>query len=109
MKVLLIGNQSSTIILFRKAVIENLISKNIKVYTLTMDNNEGNFNKIKKIGAIPLSYSFSRSGINPISDFFNTFFLARKIKEINPDSVLCFFPKPVIYGTLAAMIAGVKK
>ncbi|EER7056593.1 glycosyltransferase family 4 protein, partial [Escherichia coli] len=37
------------------------------------------------------------------------FFLARKIKEINPDSVLCFFPKPVIYGTLAAMIAGVKK
>lgn len=49
MKVLLIGNQSSTIILFRKAVIENLISKNIKVYTLTMDNNEGNFNKIKKI------------------------------------------------------------
>ncbi|WP_249531186.1 hypothetical protein [Escherichia coli] len=59
MKVLLIGNQSSTIILFRK---------------LTMDNNEGNFNKIKKIGAIPLSYSFSRSGINPISDFFNTFF-----------------------------------
>ncbi len=60
MKVLLIGNQSSTIILFRKAVIENLISKNIKVYTLTMDNNEGNFNKIKKIGAIPLSYSFSQ-------------------------------------------------
>lgn len=109
MKVLLIGNQSSTIILFRKAVIENLISKNIKVYTLTMDNDKDNFNKIKKIGAIPLSYSFSRSGINPVSDFFNTLLLARKIKEINPDSVLCFFPKPVIYGTFAAMISGVKK
>ena len=73
MKVLLIGNQSSTIILFRKAVIENLISKNIKVYTLTMDNDEGNFKKIKKIGAIPLSYSFSRSGINPLSDFLILF------------------------------------
>ncbi len=74
-----------------------------------MDNNEGNFNKIKKIGAILYPILFHDSGINPISDFFNTFFLARKIKEINPDSVLCFFPKPVIHGTLAAMIAGVKK
>jgi len=108
MKILLIGNQSNTIILFRKRLIEKLLDKGHDVYTLKMDDNPINEEIIRGIGATPLTYSFSRSGMNPLSDFFNTFALRNKIKAIKPDIVLSFFPKPVIFGTLAAKMAGVR-
>ncbi|MNC26358.1 N,N'-diacetylbacillosaminyl-diphospho-undecaprenol alpha-1,3-N-acetylgalactosaminyltransferase [compost metagenome] len=46
--------------------------------------------------------------MNPLSDMRNTITLSKKIRSINPDVVFCFFPKPVIFGTLAARMAGVK-
>ncbi|EKJ8217898.1 glycosyltransferase family 4 protein [Citrobacter sedlakii] len=109
MKVLLIGNLSSTVILFREKVIKELISKGYKVYTLTMDDNPANFKIISEYGAKPYSYRFSRSGLNPFSDVVNTYQLHLKIKKIKPDIVFNFFPKPVIFGTLAAKLAGVNK
>ncbi|MDX7998849.1 glycosyltransferase family 4 protein [Xenorhabdus sp. Reich] len=109
MKILLIGNQSNTIILFRKNFIKLMIQKKIIVHTLTMDFNKGNFERIKSLGAHPEQYKFSRSGINPISDIINTIRLSKKIKEINPDIVLCFFPKPIIFGSIASKIAQVTK
>lgn len=108
MKILLIGNQASTIILFRKKLIEQLVSKDISVHILTMDNDREKFLQISQLGATPEQYIFSRSGMNPLSDMVNTVSLSKKIKEINPDVVFCFFPKPVIFGTLAAKLAGVK-
>lgn len=108
MKILLIGNQSSTIILFRKKLIEQLVSRGVQVHVLVMDNDRGNFQQISTFGAIPEQYKFSRSGMNPVSDLVNTIALSKKIRHINPDVVFCFFPKPVIFGTLAAKFAGVK-
>jgi len=107
-KILLIGNQANTILLFRKRLIEKLIDKDCHVNTLTIDNPVDKFNSISELGATPGQYVFSRSGMNPLSDIINTFRLSRKIKAIRPDVVFCFFPKPVIFGTLAARLAGVK-
>lgn len=109
MKILLIGNQAGTILLFRKKLIEKLVAKGVSVHTLTMDNDVEKFNQIAKLGAVPEQYYFSRSGMNPLSDLKNTISLSKKIKSIQPDVVFCFFPKPVIFGTLAARIAGIKK
>ncbi|WP_333848971.1 glycosyltransferase family 4 protein [Leclercia sp.] len=109
MRILFIGNQSGTIVLFRKRLIEKFISKNCDVYTLTMDNNAENFKQIINIGAHPSRYEFSRSGTNPLSDIYNTFKLSKIIKELKPDVVFCFFPKPVIFGALASRLAGIKK
>ncbi|WMU71371.1 glycosyltransferase family 4 protein [Enterobacter bugandensis] len=108
MKILLIGNQSSTIILFRKKLIKELVTRGIKVHVLVMDNDKGNFQTISMFGAVPEQYYFSRSGMNPLSDLINMVALSKKIRHINPDVVFCFFPKPVIFGTLAAKLAGVK-
>ncbi|WP_312400483.1 glycosyltransferase family 4 protein [Enterobacter chengduensis] len=108
MKILLIGNQSNTIILFRKKLIESLVSMGVTVHTLTMDRDEEKFRQISMFGAIPDQYKFSRSGMNPFLDMLNTVALSKKIRNIGPDVVFCFFPKPVIFGTLAARLAGVK-
>lgn len=109
MKILLIGNQASTIILFRKKLIEQLVSKGVSVHVLTMDYDKDKFQQISQFGAMPEQYHFSRSGMNPLSDIVNTIILSKKIRNINPDIVFSFFPKPVIFGTLAAKLAGVKR
>lgn len=109
MKILLIGNQASTIILFRKKLIEQLVSKGVSVHVLTMDYDKDKFQQISQFGAMPEQYHFSRSGMNPLSDIVNTITLSKKIRDINPDIVFSFFPKPVIFGTLAAKLAGVKR
>ncbi|WP_314420621.1 glycosyltransferase family 4 protein [Pseudescherichia vulneris] len=109
MKILLIGNQASTIILFRKKLIEQLVSKGVSVHVLTMDYDKDKFRQISQFGAMPEQYHFSRSGMNPLSDIVNTITLSKKIRDINPDIVFSFFPKPVIFGTLAAKLAGVKR
>ena len=109
MKVLILGNLSSTIILFRSKLIKKMIALGYSVTTLTMDDDATNFHKIQQLGATPLNYRFSRSGMNPFSDLKNTFKLSKVIKHIEPDIVFCFFPKPVIFGTLAARFAGIKK
>lgn len=109
MRVVLIGNLSSTVILFREKLIRKLKENNAQVYTLTIDKDPANFKKIYSYGAYADSYNFSRTGLNPFSDIINTYRLSKKIKKIKPDIVLCFFPKPVIFGTLAARLARVKK
>lgn len=109
MKILLIGNQASTIILFRKKLIKQLVSTDTSVHVLIMDNDREKFLQISQLGAVPEQYLFSRSGMNPVSDMVNTLALSKKIRQIKPDVVFCFFPKPVIFGTLAAKLAGVKR
>ncbi|MFK8932745.1 glycosyltransferase family 1 protein, partial [Enterobacter sp. NW-057-I_ECC_S150] len=82
MKILLIGNQSNTIILFRKKLIESLVSMGVTVHTLTMDRDEEKFRQISMFGAIPDQYKFSRSGMNPFLDMLNTVALSKKIRNI---------------------------
>ena len=61
------------------------------------------------MGAIPVDYSLSRTGMNPFRDLSDTFKLVRKFKERNVDLVLSSFVKPSIYATLAARIARVPR
>src|SRR5690606_23101483 len=60
------------------------------------------------LGASTLRYPLSRSGINPILDLKTIFHLKEVFKNIKPDIVISFFVKPVIYGSIAARLAGVK-
>lgn len=107
MKVLIIGTTSSSMGGFRAELIKRLSGDGHSVFALVTDDNIENFNKIKKLGAIPIFYDFSRSGLNPILDFISTLKLIKIIRNISPDLVLSYFSKPVIFGTLAAKIANV--
>lgn len=105
----LIGTLSSCVLGFRKDLIQGLVSKGVTVYAFALDYDDDSKSKVQKLGAIPVSYSFSRSGLNPLVDIADTLKLAKLIKSISPDVVLCYFAKPVIFGTLAAKLAGVSR
>ncbi len=108
-KVIIIGTTANSILGFRKDLIKSLVAKGYKVYAFATDYTSAQKDHVVQLGATPETYTLNRTGMNPLSDIFATLRLRKKIKNIAPDLVFSYFSKPVIFGTLAARLAGVKQ
>ncbi len=109
LRIVIIGNQAFSLINFRGSLIRAMVEKKYEVVALAPDYNNKTKNQIKALGAVPMDYYLSRTGLNPFQDvytFLQLFFLLRKLK---PDMVLSYAVKPVIYGILAAWLARVPR
>lgn len=109
MKVALIGTTAACVLNFRADMIALLIRQGHTVYAFASDYCPETRRQVCDLGALPVNYQLSRGGMNPFSDVFNTFRLAGEIRTLAPDVVFSYFSKPVIFGTFAAVLAGVKK
>lgn len=109
MKVILIGTAASSVLGFRADLIKALLLENCTVYAFVSEYTQAELEKIEFLGAIPVTYRLNRGGLNPLIDIKATYELSKKIKKIGPELVFSYFAKPVVFGTLAAKIAGVPK
>jgi len=108
-KIVIISSSASTFIGFRWNLINDLIKQGCAVYLLAPHNTAENSDVLKSIGANVVDIQMSRVGINPLSDIFTILSIYRNILKIKPDVVFTSLIKAVIYGTLAAWMAGVPK
>ena len=110
MKILaIISSQAFSLINFRGSLIKELVDSNILVYALAPDYDDMLRKKIVQLGANPVDYSLIRTGMNPFRDLRDMFYLSILLYRLNPDVVLGYFIKPVVYGTLAAWISRVPR
>lgn len=109
MKIIIIGTTAFSITGFRSDLIKSLIKQGHIVNAFATDYSDKQRTVVREMGAEPVDYAFNRTGLNPFRDIKDTLALAKQIKHINPDLVFSYFAKPVIYGTLAAKIAGVPR
>lgn len=107
--IVFIGTIASSIYDFRADLIRSLLKQGHRIYAFTSQYNAEDINKIEQLGAIPVTYTLNRGGLNPLADIVATYQLLKKIKHINPDVVFSYFAKPVIFGTLAAKLAKVPR
>lgn len=103
----LIGTTGSSFYGFRADLIRKLVHDKHIVYAFTSEYTDTCLEKIKALGAIPITYRLSRGGLNPFADIVSVLALVRHLKQIKPDVVFSYFAKPVIYGSLAAKWAKV--
>ncbi|MBO9493578.1 glycosyltransferase family 4 protein [Thalassotalea sp. G20_0] len=108
-KVAIIGTTAQTLLVFRADLIKQLIKEGITVFAFAMDYDELTMERVRKLGATPVSYSLSRYGLNPLTDLIHTWQLSCRLRELQIDVVFSYFSKPVIFGSLAARFAGVKR
>ena len=94
---------------FRKEFIIKLAGQNFKIYCLAGDYDDTSRSRIKELGATALDYKLNSKGLNPLGDALAVYDLIRLIKKYQPDIVFSFFVKPVIFGTIAAKLAGVPR
>ena len=105
--VAILSSQAFSLVNFRGSLIQALSSKGVKVYVLAPEIDAGLKAQLEALGAIPVDIDLQRTGMNPWRDTFDALRLSRKLKILQPDVTLGYFIKPVIFGTLAAWLAGV--
>ena len=94
---------------FRGPLIAALAANGIRVLALAPDYDEAIRAKVRALGGEPIDYSLERAGMRPLRDIADAFRLWRQLRRLKPDAVLCYFAKPVIYGTLAAWLARIPR
>jgi glycosyltransferase involved in cell wall biosynthesis len=103
----IISIQAFSLINFRGPLIQTLVAEGRCVYALAPDYSDELRQQVKALGAEPVDYNFTRTGMNPLMDGFNMFRLALVLRSLQVDVTFAYFIKPVIFGTLAAWLARV--
>ncbi|MFZ3139355.1 MAG: glycosyltransferase family 4 protein [Polaromonas sp.] len=105
----IITSQSFSLLNFRGPMISDLVAKGVTVFALAPDFDNDIRHEIKKLGAHAVDYQLSRTGMNPFRDGLDMLMLAWLLHRLRPDVTLGYSIKPVIFGTLAAWLAGIPR
>jgi len=109
LRICIIGNQAFSLLNFRGSLIADMIAKGIKVFAFAPDYDEDIRAAVRVLGAEPVDFSLSRTGMNPVKDATDMLRLAFLLRKLKPDITLGYAIKPVIYGTLAGWLARVPR
>ena len=105
----IVGNQAFSLLNFRSMLISDMVKKGQEVFALAPDYDESTRAAVRALGAEPVDYSLSRTGMNPVRDVADMLRLTLILRQLNLDITLSYAIKPVIYGTLAAWLARVPR
>ena len=109
MRCAFITSQAFSLHNFRGPLIRDLVAGGSTVFALAPDFNDESRAEVTALGAVPVDYHMSRTGMNPWHDGHALLGLVLLLRRLKPDVMLAYFIKPVIYGTLAAWLAGVPR
>lgn len=105
-KIILVANTGFALYHFRLPLMKYLISKEFEVIAISF--NEADYDsKFTKQGIKFIDVTIDHKGKNPLKDLFLILNLIRIYRQELPDIVHHFTIKPVIFGSIAAKIAGI--
>ena len=96
-----------SLVTIRKALIVELIRRGWKVTAIANGASEAVEKELKRVGAHYIPISIWRTGLNPFRDILSAASLLVLMMRYRPTVVIAFTIKPVIYGLVAAYLAGV--
>ena len=100
MHISLVMNNSIGVRTLRSDLIRFLLSRGHQVTVLcTIDEAAPD---LRRMGASVVNWSMTRSGLNPLREILSVVRLRRIIAHLQPDIILSFTPKSVLYGSIAA-------
>ncbi|MBT2334940.1 glycosyltransferase family 4 protein [Variovorax paradoxus] len=111
MKFLLIASLAESLVNFRGSLIAALQARGLQVHVAAPDLPEASPVRLKleAAGVVVHEVVMRRTGTNPIADLLTLWRLWRLMRRVQPEYVLGYTIKPVIYGSLAAWLAGVPR
>lgn len=111
MKILLVAGLAESLINFRGALIAAMQTQGIEVHVAAPDLAAAAPTRLalQARGVVVHDIAMHRTGLNPILDLQTLWCLWRLMWQIQPDAMLAYTVKPVIYGNIAAWLAGVPK
>ena len=108
MRIILVSNTAWYLYNFRLPLAKALRDRGDEVIFLSPPSEDENYShRLLNEGFLWRPFSFSRKGMNPFQDGQTILRLTRAYREIKPDLVHHFTIKPVLYGSIAANLAGI--
>lgn len=111
MKFLMICSYLPSALNFRGKLLEAIQAKGYEIHVFAPDLTDfaDELNQLQQLGYQVHEIPMQRTGTNPLKDLNTLMEIYRLIRQIQPDVVLSYTIKPVIYGTLAAWLMKVPK
>jgi glycosyltransferase involved in cell wall biosynthesis len=107
MKIIVLGSYAPSLINFRGRLIEEMVQAGHSVVACAPGSDPDTQAALAARGARYLSVPIERTGLNPLRDAWSIARLTRVLRKVRPDLLFSYTHKPVIYGSIAARLAGV--
>ncbi|MCG5529230.1 MULTISPECIES: glycosyltransferase family 4 protein [Halorhodospira] len=107
MRIVVIGSLARSLINFRGPMLRELRARGHQVIACAPDAQQDVREELQRLDVDYHDIPLSRAGMNPTQDLRTLKYLRRFFLETQPDAVLAYTIKPVIWGLLAARFAGV--
>ncbi|MEQ3636209.1 MAG: glycosyltransferase family 4 protein [Thalassolituus sp.] len=107
---LMIASFPDSLIKFRGPLIEALLAAGCEMHVAVpgLDAGSDIALRLDKLGVVVHDIPLQRTGLNPLKDLSALLVLRKLLRKIAADYVLGYTIKPVIYGSLAAWLGGVR-
>lgn len=109
MKVLVISNYSESLINIRGPLLRAMTAAGHEVVACAPGENEPVRDRLRALGIRYRPVPLQRTGLNPLMDLRSVIALARLFRREQPDRLFTYTIKPVVYGSLAARLAGMRR
>lgn len=107
---LLVASFPDSLIKFRGPLMEALLAAGCEMHVAVpgLDAGSDIALRLSKLGVVIHDIPLQRTGLNPLKDLSALLVLRKLVRQIAADYVLGYTIKPVIYGSLAAWLGGVR-
>ena len=108
-RVMVVGGHADSLIHFRGPLLRRLVAEGHAVTGCAPDAGADVRRKLAALGVAYRHVPIQRAGMNPMRDAGTVRALTALYREVQPDLVLTYTIKPVIYGSLAARLSRVPR
>jgi lipopolysaccharide/colanic/teichoic acid biosynthesis glycosyltransferase/glycosyltransferase involved in cell wall biosynthesis len=106
MKVLVLSSLAYSLVNFRGELLRSMVAAGNEVVACAPDPDPAIETALGKMGIGLRTVAMARTGTNPFADLLTLWGYYRLIRRERPDVVLAYTQKPIIYGGIAARLAG---
>lgn len=107
-RIVLLGSHSSSLIGFRGRLIERMVGEGHEVIGCAPGRDERVVQGLERLGARYVQVKLSRTGLNLAADLASLIDLYGLFRRLRPAALFSYTVKPVVYGSFAARLAGVR-
>ncbi|MBT2133572.1 glycosyltransferase family 4 protein [Croceibacterium sp. LX-88] len=108
MKIAILSNGAQSLLNFRGHLLREMVQAGHEVVAFAPDYDATTRREMLELGASPQHFPMARSGIGLARELYSVVKLSRLLRQHKPEICCAHFIKPVIYGTIAAWLAGIK-
>ena len=106
-RVVVVGSYAESLVKFRGPLLRSLVDRGHSVVACAPAIPTSVRTALQELGVDCRDIPLARTGLNPLRDLRTLWALVAVFRKVEPDVILAYTIKPVVYGSLAARLAGV--